>query len=68
MSKNALKSTSMVNSFKLNQNGLTLIELLISITVGLLVVLAATGLVVSTKKLFLSQTEGMKRRIRRVLR
>jgi type IV pilus assembly protein PilW len=58
MSKNALKSTSMVNSFKLNQNGLTLIELLISITVGLLVVLAATGLVVSTKKLFLSQTEG----------
>jgi len=57
MSKIALKYP-LVNSLKDKQNGLTLVELLISIAVGLLVVLAATGLVVSTKKLFLSQTEG----------
>ncbi|WP_227869706.1 PilW family protein [Undibacterium parvum] len=40
------------------QSGLTLIELMISITLGLLVVLAATAMVVSTKGLFISQTDG----------
>jgi type IV pilus assembly protein PilW len=40
------------------QSGLTLVELMISITLGLLVVLAATGMVVSTKGLFISQTDG----------
>lgn len=40
------------------QSGLTLVELMISLTLGLIVVLAATSLVVSTKKLFLAQTDG----------
>lgn len=40
------------------QSGLTLVELMISVTIGLLVVLAATGLVISTKALFVSQTDG----------
>lgn len=41
-----------------SQTGLTLVELMISITLGLLVVLAATSLVVSTKSLFITQTDG----------
>lgn len=40
------------------QHGLTLVELMISITLGLLVILAATSLVVSTKSLFVTQTDG----------
>ncbi|MFZ6774460.1 PilW family protein [Undibacterium sp. SXout7W] len=40
------------------QNGLTLIELMISLTLGLMVILAATGLVISTKQLFIVQTDG----------
>ncbi|MBI3285742.1 MAG: PilW family protein [Burkholderiales bacterium] len=37
---------------------MTLVELMISITLGLLVILAATGLVLSTKSLFITQTDG----------
>jgi type IV pilus assembly protein PilW len=40
------------------QSGLTLIELMISIVLGLLVVLAATALLVSSKTAYLSQDEG----------
>lgn len=40
------------------QQGLTLVELMISITVGLLVVLAVTSLVLSTKSVFVAQTDG----------
>lgn len=40
------------------QSGLTLIELMISIVLGLLVVLAATALLVSSKSAYLSQDEG----------
>lgn len=39
------------------QSGLTIIELMISITLGLLVILSATGLVISTKSLFVTQTD-----------
>ncbi|MBC3933622.1 PilW family protein [Undibacterium curvum] len=59
----------MMNTSKLSSNsrnvmrlrfqiGLTLIELLVSLMLGLIVVLAATSLVVSTKTLFTAQTEG----------
>jgi type IV pilus assembly protein PilW len=41
------------------QSGLTLIELMISIVLGLLVVLAATALLVSSKTAYLSQDEGV---------
>lgn len=40
------------------QRGVTIVELLVSIAIGLLVVLSATGLVASTKTLFQAQTEG----------
>ncbi|MFZ6845990.1 PilW family protein [Undibacterium sp. RuTC16W] len=47
------------NSINLKkQLGLTLVELMISIGLGLLVVLSATALVVSTKTLFMTQTDG----------
>jgi type IV pilus assembly protein PilW len=41
------------------QSGLTLVELMISIVLGLLVVLAATALLVSSKTAYLSQDEGV---------
>jgi type IV pilus assembly protein PilW len=44
---------------RLRQQGVTLIELMISITLGLIVILAATSLVVSTKALFLTQTDNI---------
>jgi prepilin-type N-terminal cleavage/methylation domain-containing protein len=37
------------------QRGVTIVELLVSIAIGLLVVLSATGLVASTKTLFQAQ-------------
>lgn len=40
------------------QSGLTLVELMISITLGLLVVLAATALLVSSKTAYTSQDDG----------
>lgn len=40
------------------QNGLTLVELMISITLGMLVVMATTALLVSSKASYLAQDEG----------
>lgn len=50
--------THHISIVKYRQAGLTLIELLISVSIGLLVVFAATSLVVSTKTLFMTQTDG----------
>jgi len=40
------------------QSGLTLVELMVSIALGLLVVLAATGLLLSSKSAYMSQSDG----------
>lgn len=42
----------------MRQDGLTIAELMISLSLGLLVILGSTALVVSTKTLFITQTDG----------
>jgi len=51
-------SEFMCSSKKTRQLGLSLVELMISMSLGLLVVLAATSMVVSTKTIFTTQTDA----------